>query len=89
MAAEAFFAVVEMESTQVFKAYGVGEFLPCAVVAFGRGQVVAGGVGVACVDADADARFVGDAVDDVGQVFKSESEVGARLLRLGSCRAPC
>ena len=68
--AEAFFAVVEVHGAEVLQADGLVEVLPHPVVAVGGREVVAGGEGMAGVDADANALFVVDEADYVGELLK-------------------
>ena len=76
-AGECLFRVVEVHGPQVVSAYGVVKFLPSLVVSVLGLQVVAGGVGVARVDANPYTALVLHLVDDIGQMLEAEPHVGA------------
>ena len=75
-AAEGLHGVVEVHAAQIAPTHDAVEFGERGVARRGGAQVVAGGEGVAGVDAAAHARLLLDAFDDVGQLFEPESEVG-------------
>ena len=74
-------AVVEMDGAEVLEAYDVLEIVETELVAHLVAEVVAGGEGVAGVDADTYAALVVDALNDAGDVLKLPTEVGT----LSSC----
>ena len=66
-AAEDLHGVVQVHALQVAEPYDALQLGEGRLAGFGRAQVVARGEGVAGVDADAHARFVLHAVDEVGE----------------------
>lgn len=76
-AATAFFAVVEMDGTEVGEPDLAVELVEGELVAHLVGEVVASSEGMACVDADSHATFVIDSADDAGYLAEFESEVAS------------
>ena len=63
-AAEISFGIVEMNCFQKAKPDDAIQLVDRGFEAFGRGNVVSGGEGVACIETDADAGLILDKVDD-------------------------
>jgi hypothetical protein len=76
-AAKPFLAVVEVERLELVETDRLVEAPHRRIVAVVVPQLVAGGEGVARVEADADARLVGDLVDDGGEFLEGAAEDGA------------
>ena len=71
--AERFHAVVEVDSAEVLEADDIAELAPDGIVVIL--QVVAGGKGVAGVDADADAALVLHLINNLGEVVERVAHV--------------
>ncbi len=76
-AAERFGRIVEVHAAEVAKTHRAVDQGEGALACLGGAQVVAGGEGVAGVDAEPYSRLILDAVDDIGQLLECEAEVGA------------
>ena len=76
-AAEPGLGVVEVRAGQVAQAHHLLELPHGTLVRRGGGEIVAGGVQVAGVQAHADARLVFDAVDQAGELREGAAQVAA------------
>lgn len=77
VASAVFFAVVEVDGSEVLESDFVLKLVEGEVVAHLGAQIVAGGEGVTCVDAHSYAALVVDAADDTGYLAEFEAEVGS------------
>ena len=71
------FGIVQMNAAEIAESDDPVEFVHGGFIAFRGFDVVAGGEGVAGVDADADSAFVVDQFDDPGKMLKAVAEVAA------------
>ena len=76
-AAERAFRIVQMHTAQILKTDNPFKISEGFFTLFGATQVVAGGEGVAGINAHADARFIFHAIDDGCQMFKLKPQVTA------------
>lgn len=77
VAATTFFAVVEVDGSEVLESDFAFKLVEGEVVAHLGAQIVAGGEGVAGVDAYSYTAFIIDAAYDAGYLAEFEVEVGA------------
>lgn len=76
-AAKGAFGIVEVHAAQILKADDTVEVGKGLLAGFGAPQVVAGGKGVAGIDADADTGFIFHAIDDGREMLELKAEVAA------------
>ena len=74
-AVEGLHRIVQMHPPEVAESHDALQLGERGVARLGRAQVVSRGEGVAGVDADAHARLILHAVDQVGEVLEPESEI--------------
>src|SRR5438105_14442303 len=80
--AERLFRVVEMKRADILDSDMLVDVVDHLFVSVARANLVAGCEDVTCVDADADASFVVDCIDDSPELFERAAEAGA----LSRCR---
>lgn len=76
-AAKGALGIVEVHAAQILKADDTVEVGKGLLAGFGAPQVVAGGEGVAGIDADADTGFIFHAIDDGREMLELKAEVAA------------
>jgi len=81
-AAQYLHGVVQVHAFQVFEPHDAVQLRERLLARLGRTQVVTCGESVAGVDADAYARLVLHAVDQVGQLFEGEAQIGPLSRRI-------
>ena len=71
------FGIIQVHGAQVMCSDGLVKLFPGLLVTLFRLQIIAGGVGVAGVDADPHAVFVFYLVDDKGDMLEAEAHIAA------------